>query len=100
MRCERRTERKSKARLKELVLDGDLIRAGKETDRVKGENVSINKSQNEEEIITCSPFRACVIMTSPSGVRSNRMTFPLCLNLGAPATYNLLQFPTTTEDTV
>lgn len=106
MWCERRTERgkaitcvmsKNWTSQKGLM---EISFVDQRQECVKVEGVSINKYKNEGEISTCSPFRACVIKTSPSGVRSNRMTFPLCLNLGAPATYNLLQSPTITDDTV
>lgn len=56
--------------------------------------------ETHEESFTCSPLRACTMLTSPSSLSSNRMTLPLCLNRGAPATYSLLQSPTITEDTV
>lgn len=49
---------------------------------------------------TCSPLRAWEIITSPLGLRSNKITLPLCLNRGAPATYNLLPFARVSEDTV
>lgn len=58
------------------------------------------RGETHEESFTCSPLRACTMLTSPSSLSSNRMTLPLCLNRGAPATYSLLQSPTITDDTV
>lgn len=84
-----------------LSVTADIF--GNERTRSLGMRLSLQKSAtiiSTAPKLTWSPVRAWEMVTLPSLLISNRITFPLCLKRGAPATYSPFPFLSLIEETV